>query len=293
MYFISRIKDSLKVIRGYFYRYDIKVLDNKDSVDLIKKYKKSVVRFGDGEFDLIRGKSIPYQKYNSKLAKDLWKIILQGSNEKLLVCLPDVFISLNRYTRTCQNFYYENFFYQNRKLLKRIQIKKHSYGSTFISRPYIDKRDKRGSREYFQRLKLLWENKDILIVEGKYTRSGEGNDLFNKARSINRIIAPANNAYSKLNEIEEAIRKYSNGKLVLLMLGPTAKIIVKDLYKDNNIDQLIDLGHIDSEYEWYKMGVTQKVKIPHKHTAEFNYDDNQVNLITDDNYEKQVVRVIK
>ena len=56
---------------------------------------------------------------------------------------------------------------------------------------------------------------------------------------------------------------------------------------------MIDIGHIDSEYEWMKMGVTNKVKIPHKHTAEFNFDDKQVKLEKDDNFDKQIVSIIE
>ncbi|MDD7357228.1 MAG: GT-D fold domain-containing glycosyltransferase, partial [Streptococcus hyointestinalis] len=49
-----------------------------------------------------------------------------------------------------------------------------------------------------------------------------------------------------------------NIRLVLVMLGPTAKVLVKRL-ADSGI-QAIDLGHIDSEYEWYQMKATHKVK---------------------------------
>lgn len=43
------------------------------------------------------------------------------------------------------------------------------------------------------------------------------------------------------------IRENAEDRLVLLMLGPIAKVIVDDLQDLDN--QLIDLGHIDSEYE--------------------------------------------
>lgn len=69
----------------------------------------SVVRFGDGEFDIIDGKSIPYQIYNKNLADRMKSIILNGSNEQLLVCLPDIFKNMSRYTKNCKNFYYESF----------------------------------------------------------------------------------------------------------------------------------------------------------------------------------------
>ena len=138
------------------------------------------------------------------------------------------------------------------------------------------------------------EGKDILIVEGRYTRSGEGNDLFANAKSISRIIVPSKNAFNKKTEIEQAIRKYAENKLILLMVGPTAKIIVSDLKLDDDFpNQMIDIGHIDSEYEWFKMQAKDKVKIPHKHTAEFNNDDDKVTLMNDKVYLSQVKEVIK
>lgn len=77
------------------------------------------------------------------------------------------------------------------------------------------------------------------------------------------------------------------------MVGPTAKIIVSDLKIDDNFpNQLIDIGHIDSEYEWFKMKAEKKVKIPHKHTAEFNYDDGKVTLINDKSYLNEVKEII-
>jgi len=110
-----------------------------------------------------------------------------------------------------------------------------------------------------------------LIVEGEYTRSGVGNDLFANARSIQRIICPAEDAYDEVDEIEEAIRNEAQNKLILLMLGPTAKVIVNDLQDLNN--QMLDVGHIDTEYEWFKMGAKYPVPIgKNKHTAEAAYE---------------------
>jgi Domain of unknown function (DUF1792). len=72
----------------------------------------------------------------------------------------------------------------------------------------------------------------------------------------------------------------------LLMLGPTAKVIVDDLQDLEN--QIIDLGHIDSEYEWFKMGATHKVKLENKHTAEFNFDEN-IGSVHDQTYEDEII----
>lgn len=76
------------------------------------------------------------------------------------------------------------------------------------------------------------------------------------------------------------------------MLGPTAKVIVAGLVAQLT-NQMIDIGHIDSEYEWMKMGATSKVKIPHKHTAEFNFDDKQVKLEKDSDFDNQIISTIE
>lgn len=42
-------------------------------------------------------------------------------------------------------------------------------------------------------------------------------------------------------------------------------MLATDLY---NIAQIIDIGHIDVEYEWYLMGATKKTAIPNKYVNE-------------------------
>lgn len=290
---VNKVKNVGLIIWSRNKKYNISVIDNYESLKLISNNQLSVIRFGDGELDLIRGCNIPYQNYDSVLANKMKDLILKKSPSNVLICLPDVFQSINRYNKKCRYFYYEEFFYQNRKFLKEIENTKNKYGSTFISRPYIDLKDKSNSGKYFEKLKSLWQGKNLLIVEGKYTRSGEGNDLFSNANSISRIIVPSKNAFIKRKKIEQAICKYAGDKLILLMVGPTAKIIISDLKIDANFpNQMIDIGHVDSEYEWFKMGAKEKVKIPHKHTAEFNNDDYKVTLLDDQSYLNEVKEII-
>lgn len=273
-------------------RYQIKVLNNEETLNEVISKKASLVRFGDGEFDLMRGISIPYQVYDPDLAKQIKSLIMKGSTPELLVGLPDVFENMNRYNENCKYFYEHFFFPNNSEVFPKIEEQYNVYVSTFFSRPYIDVEDKNQASIYFEHLKKLWENRDVLIVEGKYSRSGEGNDLFTKAKSIKRIICPSKNAYQKKTAIEAEIMKYGSGKLILLMLGPAAKIIVSDLYQILDA-QMIDIGHIDSEYEWMKMGATHKVKIPHKHTAEFNNDDDKVQLEQDPAFNQEILSTIE
>ena len=263
---------------------NIKVLGILDTLNYILAHNSSVARFGDGEMDIITGHSIPYQDYDENLANELKNIISLESNESLVVCLSDVFEGLDRYNQSAVDFWKQHL--NNNYVHYKSLCKAPWYGSTFISRPYMDLVDKSLSKMYFKNIKNLWDKRDILIVEGVNSRSGVGNDLFDNANSVERIICPSKNAYSKIDEIESLIEGHAKNKLVLLILGPTAKVLA---YRLSNKDyQAIDMGHIDSEYEWFKMGATYKVKLDNKHTAEHNFDENII-LNEDDDYNRQVV----
>ncbi|HFU4055253.1 TPA: SP_1767 family glycosyltransferase [Streptococcus suis] len=261
----------------------IRVKPIAQSLHYILENSCSVARFGDGEMDIIVGHSIPYQDYDPRLASELKEILGLESNEYLMVCLSDVFENRERYTDSCNHFW-EGHLQHYQDYYRQICTAPW-YGSTFISRPYIDLADKSVSAGYFQSLKQIWTNKDILIVEGKTSRSGVGNNLFQEAKSIQRIICPSKNAYAQIDEIIAAIKTYGQDKLILLMLGPTAKVIA---YRLSMTDmQCIDIGHIDSEYEWFTMQAQTKIKLQHKHTAEHNFDQDII-FTEDQDYLQQI-----
>lgn len=265
----------------------IKVISILDTLHFIETNEASVARFGDGEMEIMTGQSIPYQDYDETLAHELRTIYQRPSDENFVVCQSDVFESLERYNEFAQKFWINHlshyeFFY--RELSTNCW-----YGSTFISRPYMDFMDKSHCTEYFDQLRRLWQNRDVLMIEGKTSRSGVGNDLFDNAKSITRIIGPSSNAYKFVEDLEIAAQKYGENKLILLMLGPTAKVLSYRLAQKGY--WAIDIGHIDSEYEWFKMGATSKVKLPHKHTAEHNFDENII-FTNDPIYDSQIVAQI-
>ena len=80
------------------------------------------------------------------------------------------------------------------------------------------------------------------------TGLGVGNDLFGNAGSIQRILAPAENAFSKYPQILDACMEQPEDSLFLLALGPTATVLASDLCKAGR--QAVDIGHVDLEYEW-------------------------------------------
>lgn len=262
----------------------IQVKGIDETLDYIIEHNSSLVRFGDGEVNLMWGLPIPYQNHDLELANQLKHIVGLESDEKLVVCLPDAFDDRFVFTWWATPFWKEhmNVYMDFYKEL----CKGSWYGSTFISRPYIDYEDKSKAKGQFEKLKSIWENRDILIVEGITSRSGVGNDLFDKVKSVKRIICPSHNAYSVVDNIQEEIMKHAENRLILCMLGPTAKVLSYNLCQMGY--QVLDVGHIDSEYEWMKMGAKTKVKFSHKHTAEHNFDQD-IEFIDDETYNSQIV----
>lgn len=254
------------------------------TLDYVIKNNASLIRFGDGEINLLAGHSIPYQDYDEELVSTMREIISLPSSEDTVICLPDIFQNRFIFTWWAIDFWKIHLdhyadFYQS--------LSSDSwYGSTFVSRPYIDFEDKTQANEQFAKLKSIWKGRDLLLIEGATSRSGVGNDLFADAKSIQRIICPSHSAYSRVDEIEKEIYKHANGRLILCMLGPTAKVLAYRLTKNGY--QVLDIGHIDSEYEWMKMGAKTKIKFNHKHTAEYNFDQD-IEFIEDETYTSQIV----
>ena len=262
----------------------IQVKGIDETLDYIIENKSSLVRFGDGEINMLAGHSIPYQDYDEELVSTMRDIIGQESRKELVVCLPDAFTDRFRFTYWAIPFWKDHM--DHYMDFYRELCSDSWYGSTFVSRPYIDFEDKSQAKSQFEKLKSIWKDRDLLIVEGATSRSGVGNDLFDEANSIKRIICPSHSAFSRVHEIEQEIEKYAGGRLILCMLGPTAKVLVYRLSQKGY--QVLDIGHIDSEYEWMKMGAKTKVKFAHKHTAEYNFDQD-IEFIEDETYNSQIL----
>ena len=62
----------------------LEILDYEKTLDLLLMQPRSFCRFGDGEIDLINGKSIAFQNYDAKLA-DIMLTILKENNSDLYI----------------------------------------------------------------------------------------------------------------------------------------------------------------------------------------------------------------
>lgn len=296
---MNSIKTFLKKVPGYkylgyfklkkFYNrspYPIKVMSIEESIWKIKREKLCIIRFGDGEVEILSGIKLYFQSYNELLENRMRDIITHIHDKGLLLCFPDIFEDLSIYNIDISRYWYQHLISHKNEYINIINHD-YLYGNSFISRPYIMFKNKNKCSIWFDELKSIWENKDITIIEGEKSRLGVGNDLFDKASSIERILCPSKNAFDKYEKILNESLKTDKNRLILVSLGPTAKVLVYDLYKAGY--WAIDIGHIDSEYEWYLRGAKDKIKIKGKHTAENKFEDlDNIEDSEDKNYISQI-----
>lgn len=270
-------------------KYSFNIMNGEDTLKYILMHKCSIARFGDGEFDLMfNERNIGFQDKSLDLQN---RLQVAMANNNLLRCICGSLNSTKGLKADAKRFWkhwgkngHQRKVYE---LVVKLAGRNCVFGDAQITRPYIDYKTYKNAKKIFPMLKQLWNNQDILIVEGSQSRLGVGNDLFNNAKSIKRILAPPINAFSIYDKILETVIQEYNGELVILALGPVATILASDL---SNINiQALDLGHIDIEYEWFLRGAKEKIGIQGKFVNENKDYEHEIADCTDPKYLAQIV----
>ena len=270
-----------------YWMHQPRVFGMSDTILAIKERRASIARYGDGEFDIIFGRTQGFQKKDLELSKRLREILTKNDlSERFLVAIPDCFGDLSQFREAAQVHWRIRLDKERIKWVRCLNTKAPYYQAQ-ITRFYFDWTDKSKCNDWYTGLKGIWDNEDVLLVEGELSRVGVGNDLFDNAASVRRIHCPAENAFDYYEEILETI--CNNAKpsdLIFMALGPTATVLAYDLFQRGY--WAIDAGHIDLEYEWMKLGTTEKVKISGKYVNEVK-NGNMVDSIPDKEMLSQVV----
>lgn len=269
------------IVRPHFYNVE-------DTVDAIVNGGKSLSRYGDGEFMWMLGISLPsYQNLTVEMQEALIKSV-NINDDRIIIGLPRAFF----YPDECCREHRMKWIICKAKIwpeLKNIINFKRSFADTGITRPWSDRLDPKYALETFQQLKRIWSGRDICIVEGEKTKLGMGNDLFYGAKSVKRIIGPANNAFQKSEKIFQFIKdNISKDTLMLFALGPAASILTVQLAQCGY--QTVDVGHIDIDYMWFLLRSSERINIPGKYVNEagrvkcvqenkYDDDENYLNSI--------------
>lgn len=252
------------------------IMSIESTINEIVKHRKSIARFGDGEFGIMCGvQRWRFQRADERLASRL-KEVLHSKQDNILIGLIDFYGDLSTWTSSAANgarFYLTpETRQQNYALLERNRI----YANTSISR--------NETWEGVKNQKRIWEGRDCVFIEGFQTRMGVGNDLFDNAKSIVRILCPAENAFDRYEDIYNEALRQSRDKLILIALGPTASVLAYDLALQGY--QAIDIGHADLSYEWLRLGKRDKIAGKYSNEIPGGYI---VEEMRDAEYETQII----
>lgn len=206
-----------------------------------------------------------FQDTNNELGNRLKRILSSSPIDNHIIGIP---YTLKDYSNLANPFeFWPAFTTVNYRKLKKLLNFNYQYADSLMSRFYIDYLDIDKAKIQINLLKRIWDNKDLLIIEGVYSRTGVGNDLYDNAKSIRRILGPARNAFDSYEKMLDTIKKHAvKEDLILLSYGMTATVLAYDLALLGY--WAIDIGHLDLEYEWYRMKVRNKVLIKNKFTNE-------------------------
>lgn len=271
--------------------HDISVKTYDETIEDMTK--KSLIRFGDGEFILIGGGDIYYQPYSKELADKLSTILL-SNHDNLTICIPEIFGDLKHWDKKTRKYWCCFRAVRYKILQNNTQpANKYKYGSATVTRPYMGLPDDKKylAKRYYNKLKKLWDKQDIVFIEGNTTRNGVGNDLYENANSIRRIICPHTNAYVSYDNILSAASKIDKKTLIIISLGPAGKVLGFELCKQGY--HVLDLGHIDSDYEWFIHAEKDVVSYNNnKHTADRDDSEKNITECLDERYIQQIECVI-
>jgi glycosyltransferase family protein len=275
--------------RSHFHKVKIKSLE--ETIDDILVNEKSMSRYGDGELRMMLNKGkIVFQQESPELSKRLREII-SSDLDNLIIGLPGPLCSVKTETLDSKYFWLK-FINLHGNLISEYLDPKRVYGNAGISRFYLGLKDKRISAHILEKLKQIWDKKEILIVEGELTRMGLGNDLFENAAGLRRMVCPAEDAFTKYDDILEAAKKHGKGRLILIALGPTATILSYDLAKSGY--WAIDIGHIDVEYMWMLSKAATKVPVKGRYIGEIKGErDYEIPEAYTDHYYSSIIETIR
>lgn len=231
----------LKMIYQYLYSFfgarKARFLSNEDTVERILKEKKSLIRFGDGEFDILEGKSIHYQEYSEQLRNELDSIIrYYGQNYKecpYMVAMPGLFLKKNGL-----------FMLKSRLFMSCWSHTRYTFCKNYdFDVPYAPTAlFAKGNEEIYEKIWQQLSNKRVVFVHNNETYAKHFSNHYGIATDF--VSIPPENAYYKKEQILDNILSYCDGQenpIVLLSAGPAGKTLAFDLAKRGI--WAIDTGH--------------------------------------------------
>lgn len=212
---------------------------------------KSLARFSEGEISLMRSIPRHFQKADPLLSEALIRVFSSNITD-LEIAIPDVFSGFPYYNPA-------NIRWWNSRLDHRQWVRDHAdplrqYFEAHISSPFMhtNKTFCEFLPKIYNTLRMIWEDKDIVILRGKNAQIYK-HDIFDNCRSRVVLYAPKEQAWSSYSLMKEELLKQDPTKLFILSVGPTSRVLVYDLVLAGR--RALDLGHLSKDYNRYKLNI--------------------------------------
>jgi glycosyltransferase family protein len=225
------------------------ILNVEDSIrTLVTNQQASFCRFGDGEIQLLKGKDIPFQKASFALTERL-KEILSSKNEDIFIAIPLVlYASKRNIVPFAKNWWREHGQAFRNELEKYIDFNHPYYAAELtLASNLFESYD---VKAYFEKIAKIWQDQAITIVCGETVFQHIEYNIFDVAESVDYVFAPSLNAFDVYDTLLERCRAIPQHHVIILILGPTAKVLAYDLAQQGF--RALDLGHIAKSYDWYR-----------------------------------------
>ncbi len=249
-----------KVSDKFSYPVVPKIATIDETIDILINEKKSICRFGDGELNLINGKSIPFQTFDNKLQARLIEVLSSTDNQVLIGIPAIAFYSVSNVSDMNKSFWQKKGKRFRKVLLPYIDINRQYYpAEVTLAYSYYKNYN---METYFAKFRRIWNNKDIVIITGETVFNKITCNIFDNACSIEYIYGSGSDAYAEYDKLLAKALCIDKNKLIIAILGPTAKPLCYDLAIRGY--QALDLGHIAKSYDFYRKNLN-----PNDNNAKF------------------------
>lgn len=244
MIYRKRIKIWFSVIKSFLITFpgiSGRLLCSKETVDELLK-KRSLIRFGDGEFGIYRQKNIHYQKWSPELQTAFEAIKNEYEADPqhcpYLLAVPKKFLTVNGFKLMKKRVYVSSWA-ESRYDFKKNFRHDILYGDSFLF--------EKNNREVYSR---IWESdvcpENVIFIHNSKAYSEYFENTYNK--KITFIQCPPKNAFEKLGELEALVRNTleenhwtQNDVMLTISAGPAGKVLAYLMSKRGY--WCIDAGH--------------------------------------------------
>ena len=212
------------------------IFDEQQTLDKLIKDKCSIARFGDGELRLCLNRKQMYECPSRELSRKL-KMILRKDVPGLITGTP----RFSAGSKAKESEFWSNYC---RPQYRKLYNKEKPYYSAFITRP--DMVPGIDNQEYWDKMKMIWDGKPIVLLQGKGRQFEYAPNLLSNADKVSIIYGPRKKAFVWKYTLLKQVLIHPKETIIILSLGPTATVLAHDLTLEGY--QALDLGQAGMFY---------------------------------------------